>query len=709
MELKELLTGKQGDKLFLLGNEAAVRGAIESGVFVATTYPGTPSSEIGDIFHYLAKDANIYFEFSINEKVAMEVAASSAVSGLRSFTFMKHVGLNVASDSFISTAYTGVNGGMLILTADDPSMFSSQNEQDNRHYARLAKLPILEPSNPQELKDMMIYGFEISQKFKIPVIIRTTTRISHMRGIVELGEINPTIANDELDIEFKKNNIGSIKNSTNLVENNSEFKDNNLKDSNNLVKKGFFKKNPNQYVPVPANAAVMHRDLVLKLENIKKIVDVSKLNFVYKSNTCNNFKDDLSNKFKFGIISCGSSFNYVYDIVNKYNLNMDILKLGFTYPFPEKPVLDFINDLDGVFIVEEVDPIMEKEILAIIGRNHLKTFVFGKLNHVFPLIYEFTPDIILESFKNFYNFYKNFYKINNNFNYDEKSLKLIADEFYKKSINTSLNNKVDLSEEIKNLIEKLPNRPPTLCAGCPHRSIYYAVKKAYNELEIPEDQIIYSSDIGCYTLGISPPYQTADYLLSMGSSIGNGGGFSKATNQHVMSFIGDSTFFHSGVAPLINGIHNKNNFVLTVLDNRTTAMTGGQPNPGIEVDGMGDIAPIISIEKIAIATGAEFVKVINPLNLKNTVKIYKEAINFKGLSVIISKSPCTLIKGLKKKKSMKIDYNKCINCLDCIKNLACPAITFIDDKVVIDDLSCKGCTTCIQICKERAIKISKKV
>ncbi|MDR2544559.1 MAG: indolepyruvate ferredoxin oxidoreductase subunit alpha [Methanobrevibacter sp.] len=675
MALEDILINKPKKKLFLLGNEAAVRGAIEAGISIAATYPGTPSSEIGDILHYLAKDANIYFEFSVNEKVAMEVAATAAVSGLRSFTFMKHVGLNVASDSFMTTAYNGVNGGMVILTADDPSMFSSQNEQDNRHYGRLAKIPILEPSNPQEIKDMVVYGFELSEKFKIPVIIRTTTRISHMRGIVELSEIK-TSNND-----------------------NNKLK-NNLKSNENVHwKKGFFKKNPNRYVPVPGNAAEMHKNLTLKFENIKKIN--TKLNKIYSAPKTSKNKNS---KFKLGVISSGSGFNYTYDTINKYDLGIDILKLGFTHPFPEKEVLEFIKDLDGIFIVEEVDPIMEKEVLSIIGKNQLKISVFGKLNNVFPMIYEFNPDILLDSFKKFYQIAEKEKE-----NEERNNIKDIYDEFSKEEININEYNQSTKLEntQLNKLIESLPNRHPTLCPGCPHRASYFAVKKSIEELEISEDNVIFASDIGCYTLGISPPYQTADYLLSMGSSIGDGGGLSKATNQTIMSFIGDSTFFHSGISPLINCIHNKNKFVLTILDNRTTAMTGGQSNPGLNVDGMGDPAPEISIEKIAISLGIEFVKIINPLNLKKAIETYKEAIEFDGVSVIIAKSPCALIKRLKKRKPMEIDYNKCIKCLECVKFLACPSISVKNDNIVIDPLSCKGCTTCRQMCKEKAIKIER--
>lgn len=669
MDLKQLVKGKSGDKLFLLGNEAAVRGAIEAGVSISSTYPGTPSSEIGNILSLLAKDAGMYFEFSINEKVAMEVAAASAASGIRSFTFMKHVGLNVASDSFVSAVYTGVRGGMVVLTADDPSIFSSQNEQDTRYYTRLANLPLLEPSDPQEVKDMMKYGYELSEQFNIPVLVRTTTRISHMRGIVELGEIS----------------------SSNDYSNNNQTH----------WKKGYFKKDPKKFVPVPDNALIMHKELVSKMKNIEKIASGSALNKIYRFNKNNNLK--------FGVISSGGAFNYAYDIINEDNLEMDILKLGFSHPFPKNMIIDFVKGLDGVFVVEEVDPIMEKEILAILGENRLNIPVFGKLNSIFPLIYEFTPNIVRDSFNKVLN---NIEPIDLN-DIDKKELyrnleSIINSNNEKIHVENDSTKKIDsLNKEIANLMDELPNRPPTLCAGCSHRSTYFGVRKAAEELGIEDKDLIFSSDIGCYTLGISPPYKTADYLLSMGASIGDACGFSVATDQKIISFIGDSTFFHGGIPPLVNAVHNKHRFVVTVLDNRTTAMTGGQPHPGLPVDGMGDTAPEISIEKIAIASGCEFVETINPLNLKKTIETYKKALEFDGIAVIIAKYPCTLIKGQKKKKSMEIKNDKCNQCLDCVNILACPAISTKEGIVIVDDAICKGCTTCVQMCNEKAIGVKK--
>ncbi|MCF0226099.1 MAG: indolepyruvate ferredoxin oxidoreductase subunit alpha [Methanobrevibacter sp.] len=625
MNLKELVTGKEGDKQFLLGNEAAVRGVIEAGLSVAATYPGTPSSEIGNILSFLAKDANIYFEFSTNEKVAMEVAATAAASGLRSFTFMKHVGMNVASDSFMTTAYTGVRGGMVILIADDPSMFSSQNEQDSRHYGHLANLPVLEPSNCQEIKDMVKYGFELSEKVQLPVIVRTTTRVSHMRGIVEFGEIKDNVSNDE----------------THWM-------------------KGNFKKDPSQFVPVPAYAQKMHIDLIEKIEDVKSLSN----------------KSDFNNEIKFGdskmgVIASSSAFNYAHDVILSNNLDIDIFKVGLSNPFPDTKLIKFLESFDEVFVVEEVDPIIEKEVLMIIGQNNLNVKVHGKFDGTFPKYHEFNPDIVKEGFNKFLNFY-------------EKE-------------------EPQLSESLKKLISEIPNRAPVLCAGCPHRAMYYGINKAAEELRIPTDDLIFASDIGCYTLGLNPPYNAADYLLSMGSSVGDGCGFSIATNQHVVGFIGDSTFFHSGVSPLINAVHNKQKFVLTVLDNRITAMTGGQPNPGMPVDGMGDEAPEISIRKIANAVGVKFVRVVNPLNLEQVIKTYKEALEFDGVAVIIAKSPCTLIKGLPKKPPVNFDESKCQKCKKCSNDLACSAISFKDNKIVVDKSMCNGCNICVQVCKYGAL------
>jgi len=619
MNIKEVLTADENEQLFLLGNEATVRGALEAGVALASTYPGTPSSEIGDVFSKVSGDAGIYFEFSTNEKVALEVAAAAAASGVRSFTFMKHVGLNVASDSLMSVAYTSVEGGMVILSADDPSMFSSQNEQDNRHYARLANIPMVEPSNPQEIKDLMKYSYRLSEEFKIPVLIRTTTRVSHMRGVVNTGV---------------------------------------LVDPN---KKGFFKRDPKRFVPVPSTAMVMHRLLVEKMEKLKQVTNNSPLNRIYDK------------KGKIGVITSGGAFNYVMDAVVENKLKVNVLKITLSYPFPDEVVLEFIKDLESVIVIEEVDPIMEKEVLSIIGKKRIETNVHGKLDNTLPMIYEYSPDIILDAME--------------------------------KVLYTNLKTKEIVTSKIQ-----VPERPPTLCPGCPHRAAYFSVKKATEILKL--ENVIYPTDIGCYTLGVSSPYNAADYLLSMGSSIGTSCGFSKATYQCIVSFIGDSTFFHSGIPPLINAVHNKNRFVLVILDNRTTAMTGGQPHPGLPINGMGLESPEISIEEIVRAAGVKFLRTINPLNIKRSQETFREALEFNGVAVVISKYPCMLIKRSRKGLDafLEVKQDKCDGCSVCLEELACTAIYIDEDgSVRIDPQLCNKCNVCVQVCPERAIGIRNKI
>ncbi|MGA2675463.1 MAG: indolepyruvate ferredoxin oxidoreductase subunit alpha [Methanobacterium sp.] len=617
MNIKEVLTAQENEELFLLGNEAAVRGALEAGVSVASTYPGTPSSEIGDVFSKIAKDAEIYFEFSTNEKVALEVAAAAAVSGLRSFTFMKHVGLNVASDSLMTTAYSGVNGGMIVLSADDPSMFSSQNEQDNRHYAPFASIPLLEPSNPQEIKDVMNYGFKLSEEFQIPILIRTTTRVSHMRGVVKMDTI------------YKGKNVG------------------------------FFYKDSKRFVPVPEAARRMHKKLMDKMKGLQERADESTLNQIFHK------------KGSLGIITSGGAFNYVMDVVNENDLPVNVLKLTFTYPFPEETVLKFMKDVEEVLVVEEVDPVMENGLLAVLGKNGVKKEIHGKLDGYLPLIYEYNPGIVLNG------------------------------------IRKVLNGKA-VENKIQEISIQLPNRPPTLCPGCPHRAVYYSVNKVISDLNL--DNVIFPTDIGCYTLGIESPYNAGDYLLSMGSSIGTSCGFSKATEQCIVSFIGDSTFFHAGIPPLINAVHNKDRFVLVILDNRTTAMTGGQPHPGLPVDGMGEVAPEISIEKIVEAMDVKFIRNINPLNLKESQLVLREALEYHGVAVIISKYPCMLIKSKRKMKNLVVEVkDNCINCTTCLDDLSCPAIYDENDSIRIDPKLCRGCGVCIQLCPEKAIKVKRNL
>ena len=621
MKISEILTGKEGEKLFLLGNEAAVRGALEGGVGIASTYPGTPASEIGNVFSGIAKEAGIYFEFSSNEKVALEVAAAAAISGVRSFVGMKCQGLNVASDSFMSIIYEGVKGGMVIFIADDPSMYSSQNEQDDRLYARISGSPLLEPSNPQEVKDSVKFALELSEKFNIPILVRTTTRVSHMRGIVELGKIKR----------------GKTKST--------------------------FEKNPRQFVVMPATSPKMRLELIQKLKKIEEFANTSELNRI------------IDKGGDSGIITSGGSFNYVIDILDEYNIPAKVLKLTLSYPFPEKLVKDFLDSVKQVVIVEEVDPVMEKEVFAVLGKYGMQKKVYGKLDGTFPRVFEYTPDIVRESLcKSF-------------------DLQLPQKESYKTDI-------------------PLPSRPPLLCPGCPHRAAYYALKKAVEKLGIKNP--IYAADIGCYTLAIAPPFEMADCNLSMGSSLGTGCGFARATDQKVIGFIGDSTFFHAGMPGLVNAVHNRDNMMLVILDNRITAMTGGQPNPGVPTDGMGDTATEVSIEEVVKAAGVGLVKTIDPFNLKRAEEAFTEALQYDEVAVVIAKHPCAaMITDRERRKkgihtTFDIDQDKCTRCMICVREFACPAICVAQDGLVnIDAILCNGCGVCTQICPEKAIEVRK--
>jgi len=618
LKVEEILEKKKGEKLFLLGNEAAVRGALEAGVSFASTYPGTPSSEIGNVLAKIAKKAGVYFEFSVNEKVALEVSAAAAASGLRSFVFMKHVGLNVAADAFMSTAYTGVRAGMIILSADDPSMHSSQNEQDNRLMAQLAGVPVLEPSSPQEVKDFMKYGIEISEQFEIPILMRTTTRISHMRAVVQL---------DDIKIEKKK---------------------------------GFFKKEEKRFNIAPSFARKLRQSLVEKHRKIEKLANTSPVNCII------NQRDG-----KIGVITSGAAYNYVTDTVNDYSLKVNILKLGLSYPFPGALVKKFIDHNEKIMVIEEVEPFIEKEVLALLGQEGLIKTVYGKLDGTLPRIYEYHPDIILEALL--------------------------------KVLNLSLPKERELRFDIIP-----PLRPPVLCPGCPHRSTIYAIKKAVRSLKIKDENIIYSNDIGCYTLAMQPPYHMADYCICMGSSIGIASGMAKATKQKIVSLIGDSTFFHAGIPPLINAVHQRAGIMVVILDNRITAMTGGQPNPSIAIDGWGEETPAVSIEELAKATGAGYVAVINPGNLKKAIETFKEGLQHQGVSVIISRSPCIMLKSKEKRPVFQINQEKCTCCQVCLKQFNCPAIFKKEDgSIYINQLLCTGCGICVQVCPQKAIEVKR--
>ena len=613
--MHKLLTPKPGEKMLLLGNEAIARGAIEAGVAFTSTYPGTPSSELSLNFFQMSRESDLHFEYCTNEKVAVEVSAGAAACGVRSMAVMKHVGLNVAADALMTLAYVGVKGGMVILTADDPAMFSSQNEQDNRYYAKISGLPMLEPSSVEEAHRIVADAFDLSEQLQEPVLLRTTTRINHSSGVVTLGDIRPRKT------------------------------------------QGSFTKDPLNLVTVPAVSRKLHVKLLQNYEKARELSESSPWNL-------------REGDGPWGILCNGVSYNYVKDAVSDLGIadKIRLLRIGFTHPLPPRKIRDFLQGCEKVLVVEEGEPYLEEGAKAIAQEAGLTLPIRGKAPELFSRLYEFDPGMV----------------------------RRVVGSYF--GVPWTARAPVDLSD-----LPPIPQRPPTLCAGCSHRATYYEVRKAAEELGI---ETIYPSDIGCYTLGLLPPLSMADYLICMGSSTGTAGGFSKASGRKVVSFIGDSTFFHSGLSGLINAVFNQHDFTLVILDNGTTAMTGHQPHPGVDMsqmkmEGFGRV----SIEAVVRALGVPHVTVIKPYKVKKSIEAIKEALQFKGVSVVISQELCVLYAaGLKlpRRKPFQVS-DKCQNHRVCMTRLACPAFYVWNDRIKIDATLCTGCALCAQICPENAI------
>ncbi len=616
--MHKLLIDEPGKKMLLLGNEAIARGAVEAGVALAAAYPGTPSSEISLNFFQMTQESDFYFEYSVNEKVSLEVAAAAANTGVRAMCVMKHVGMNVAADALITLAYVGVRGGLVILVADDPFMFSSQNEQDSRYYAKLSGLAMLEPSTIEEAKEMTIQAFELSEQLEEPVLLRTTTRINHSTAVVSFGEITP------------------------------------------MKTKGDFTRNPMRYVTVPAVSRQLHARLLDNLVKAEKMANQSPFNY-------------SEGNGNWGIICSGVSYTYVSDAICDLNLEekISILHLGFTHPLPKEMVNTFLDGCERVLIVEEGEPVLEEAVKALAQEEGKVLPIGGKSEALFSKLGEYNPALVRE--------------------------------------------KIFVWFEVEDIVQKLPEtstqlelapRPPTLCAGCSHRATFHAVKKAAADMDV-----IYPTDIGCYTLGMLPPLGMADFLICMGSSTGTAAGFSKTLDKKVVSFCGDSTFFHSAMAGLVNAVFNKHNFTLIILDNGTTAMTGHQPHPGVDMEKMGLSGfGRIDIEEVVKALGVGHLSVIYPFKLKKSIESLQEAFAFEGVSVVIAREICTLYAKSLKMPPMRPFYvsDKCKNHKDCIDQLGCPAFFVKNNRVSIDPDRCTGCALCAQVCPENAIRPLKK-
>lgn len=611
--MHELMTPGTDRKMLLLGNEAIVRGALEGNVRFVSAYPGTPSSEIIDRFSALAQEANVYVEYSVNEKVSVEAACAAAISGVRSLCSMKHVGLNVAADAFMTLAYVGVRAGMVIVVADDPLLHSSQNEQDSRYYSKMAGVPMLEPSTPEEAKAMTLYALELSEKFKIPCMLRTSTRVNHCRGPVALGDLPLS---------------GPV---------------------------ASFDKDPFNLVVIPMVGRKLRTGLLEKITLMREESGHSPFNYSVGDG-------------KWGIITSGVSFLYTMDAVRDLGLEdkVKVLKLGFTYPHPKAVIGKFLQGLERVLVVEELEPFLEEAVKVEVYEAGLPVKIAGKGEGLVPQAFELNPE----------------------------KVRLAVSRYFQ----------VDYApREIYPVPAELPQRPPNLCPGCPHRATYYSVKKVFGE------DAIYPSDIGCYTLGVLPPLKMADFLVCMGSGVASAGGFSKVLDRPVVAFIGDSTFFHSGMTGLVNAVAHDHRFLLVILDNGTTAMTGHQPHPGIELTPQGRIEPSVRIEEAVRGLGVQKVHTVNPLQIKKTQEVLeavREDMKGPGVTVVIAKSPCPLFENRMLKKKKKVVFkveDSCDLCKRCLTELGCTAFARRetasgDECIEINEALCNGCSVCAQLC-----------
>lgn len=616
MSSKTLLRGASGERHLLLGNEAIVRGALEAGVQMVSCYPGTPSSEVPDTFARLGDEGGFKLEYSINEKVAMEVAAGAAMGGAKSLVTMKHVGLNVAADPMFTSVYTGLPGGLVILSADDPGCHSSQNEQDNRHYARFASLPCFEPASAQEAKDMTRAAFVLARELQQPVMLRTTTRVSHMRG---------PVAFDDLPTE------------------------------QTLVS---FKRDPGRFVPVPAVARRRHLALDAIMEEARKFAETSPF----------NTNSEPEGPCSLGVVTSGVARNYLADALHEggWEGHIRVLELGMSWPLPKQMLEDFLRRCERVLVLEEGEPLLEESVRALAQRLGLVLEIQGK-------------DAGLS-------------------NQDEYSVPLVMRRLADWLGTTCP------ERQLRQTISDLPGRPPNLCAGCGHRAVYYAVRQVFG------DDAYYSSDIGCYTLGLLPPLRMADFLVCMGSSVSAGSGFARASGKPVVGFIGDSTFFHSGMTGLANAVFNRHDILLIVMDNGTTAMTGHQPHPGMLQEALGQGSNHLDIEGVVRALGVDECVKVRAYNLKAVTRALQDMKEKSGVRVIIAEEPCVLYARRtlgKMQPQVAVVAQQGEDAQRCLEQLACPAFCRKGDDVAVDETLCTGCMLCLQVAP-KAFKAQKR-
>ncbi len=600
---------------FLMGNEAIALGALAAGVQVVAGYPGTPSTEVLEMVARYKTD-EVYVEWSINEKAAMEVAAGAAYAGARTMVTCKQVGLNVASDPLMSLEYIGVKGGMVIVVADDPGPISSQTEQDTRTFAQFSKVPVFDPSSPSEAYSMVRDAFELSEREGTPVFLRPTTRVDHGYESMQIVEEDEWLSQ----------------------------------------KPEGFKRDSSRWVIFPRLSVANHAKIERRNERLSEELSDSRYNFILHE------VGETDGPRRVGIATQGISFTYVHDSLDARN-HPRVLRIGTPFPFPERRAVEFLQGLDEVLCVEELDPVIERSLIAVCGRHGLNVRIRGKLTGDIAPSGENSPDSVRDAIARFIG-------------------------------GCESDVQAGLKEEPS---VQLPLRPPVLCAGCPHRASFYAVKRA-----MKGKKTIYCGDIGCYTLGNARPLDMVDTCLCMGAGITIAQGvFHVEPDTTCFAFVGDSTFFASGITGVVNAYYNQVNLTLIVLDNSTTAMTGHQPHPGTGRTMMGEVVQSVSIEAVLRGIGLTTVETINPLDHELAVQTVRRVASEPGVKAIIFKSPCIVL--ARPKARSVVDENKCVGCTRCVRELGCPALVPTDGKVRIDQSLCTGCTLCEQVCPFGAI------